>query len=332
MRTTQAVARALNRLEINVGPVGRSVIDEALRSISAPLFVRELPEQATSTAIAYIRLTDAGQELFLPRKSSELAVVHELLHVMLLRDGYFFPVIWHPEPTVETAMVSIVGGMIEAITHPIVRQRMEARGLDTRLFHQAHRSLPEMAHGHGEPTPEEDVSLAVNELLQAVEYPLLRPEIDREFAGAYPNAAALGREMAQAVEGSRVTSPGTYRALLRRLLAMADQHIRQHQGTLPLSLYVPLPPVCTAAELARPAKDFIRMTDTGVLSIVQAGSQATTAPPAVFLVWQADNSTVQVRSVAHSALMLQVKDSLRRGLEQPLEAFFKDLQVPYWVE
>jgi hypothetical protein len=89
-------------------------------------------------------------------------------------------------------------------------------------------------------------------------------------------------------------------------------------------------------ELARPAKDFIRMTDTGVLSIVQsgvqAGSQAAAAPPAVFLVWQADNSTVQVRSVAHSALMLQVKDSLRKGLERPLEAFLKDLQVPYWVE
>ncbi|MBM3946547.1 MAG: hypothetical protein FJ315_03990 [SAR202 cluster bacterium] len=229
----------------------------------------------------------------------------------------------------EAAIVAIVGGLIEVATHPQVRRCMESRGLDLRLFHQVQRVVPAMAHGHGEPTPEEEVQLAVTALMQLTEYPALRGEVEREFDEAYPEAARLAGELLGAAEASPVTDPKTFRELLRGMLSLADQHIKRRGGALPLSLYVPLPPICGMVELARPAKDVIRVTDTSVLTILQSDSRPQSTPPAVFLVWKEDNSTVQVRSLAHSSLMLQVKDSLRKQMEQPLEAFLKGLRVPF---
>ncbi|MSQ11725.1 MAG: hypothetical protein EXR48_03390 [Dehalococcoidia bacterium] len=331
MRNPQQIERALVRLGIPVTPAGQAVLEETLRKLGAPLHVHKLGEQEGAATTAYSRLSGEGLELYLPRGTSELTVIHELLHALLLTEGYLFPSVSLPDPAERAAVQSLTGILVEAVTHPLVLARMQARGTDVRLFHHVGRRTPKLPEGRAKPTPMEEVQLAASYLLQALDYPSLRAETDQEFVVTYPTVISLAREMVKAVEAALAHDVRSYRALVQGLLALADKHVQAREPGANLSLYVALAPVCTVEELARPARDLVRVTDTGVLSALSPGTDAS-PPPAVFLLWKQDNSTVQVRSVAHSALVAEVRERLRTLLDRPLQDLLTSMDVPFHVE
>jgi hypothetical protein len=329
-RSASGVIRSLESLQIPLSPAGRLLIEEAVAKLNAPVEVNPLPERKDTTAIAYSQLTERGHELFIPRGASELAVAGELMHSLLVQEGYVFPHVFHPDPEVQAYVLTVISGIVAAAIMRPVRDRLRSRGFALDLFHQVYRGVPEIPNNRPTPTPGQDVQIAINYVLQCVDYTEARRDIDEEFASAFPQALELGRTMMRTLEAVPVTSARTYRNTVVKLIKLADGYVQKHEAGLAFSIYTSVPPVCSQEELTKPTSDLVRFTDSSVLSVLQARSQQTA--PYVFLIWKPDNSTIQVRAVAHNALLLQVKESLRAMLGRPLRDVLEELGVRYWPE